>query len=61
MIDGVIPGSFRDPIGFIFFRNGTCYRQINLPYKENYDYLIDSGLYKKLTEAQLLILHDEVG
>ncbi len=60
MIDGVIPSSFRDPMGFIFFKEGICYRQVNPSYKENYDYLIDSGLYKKLTEAELLIPHEEV-
>lgn len=52
--------SFRDPSGFIFHRDGVLYRQINLSYKENYDLLISSGLYRKLTDGNLLIPHEEV-
>lgn len=56
-----IPSSFRDPSGFIFFRDSTVYRQVNAVYKENYDQLINSGLYKALVNAELLIPHQEVG
>ena len=49
--------SFRDPSGFVFYHEGTCYRQINPTYKENYDYLLESGLYEKLTNEGLLISH----
>lgn len=52
--------SFRDPNGFIFTQNGEVFRQINNSYKENYDYLISSGLYKKLTDNFLLIKHEEI-
>ncbi len=52
-------GSFRDPSGFLFFRDGTLYRQINKYYKENYDLLIGSGLYDKLVKEELLIPHEE--
>jgi len=38
----------------------VLYRQINLIYKENYDLLISSGLYKSLSESDLLIRHHEV-
>ena len=31
--------SFRDPCGFIFYRDGQIYRQINRIYKEDYDHL----------------------
>lgn len=51
--------SFRDPSGFIFIDNGILYRQINKVYKENYQLLIDSGLYKKLVDKKLLIAHQE--
>ncbi len=54
------PGSFRDPCGFIFKRNGRLFRQINKIYEENYRLLIDSGLYRKLTDEGLLISHEEV-
>ena len=51
--------SFRDPSGFVFYHEGTCYRQINPIYKENYDYLLESGLYEKLTNEGLLISHEK--
>jgi hypothetical protein len=56
----VISSSFRDPCGFIFNQEGSIYRQINKCYKENYDYLMSSGLYKTLVDADLLIPHVEV-
>ena len=55
------PSSFRDPSGFLFYRNGAIYRSINHIYKENYDQLMHSGLYKTLIDAELLIPHEEVG
>lgn len=55
-----LPGSFRDPSGFVFSLNGSIYRQINTYYKENYDLLIKSGLYNKLTSLGHLIPHQEV-
>ena len=55
----IIPGSFRDPSGFLFYREGAVYRQVNISYKENYDYLMDSGLYESLTNSSLLISHVE--
>lgn len=52
--------SFRDPSGFVFRCEGIVYRQINNFYKENYQLLIQSGLYKKLVQERLLIEHREV-
>jgi len=60
MSNGNLPSSFRDPSGFLFFRNGLIYRQVNAIYKENYDQLINSGLYKTLVDAKLLVPHNEV-
>ncbi|GAI82895.1 unnamed protein product, partial [marine sediment metagenome] len=57
--NGEIPSSFRDPSGFLFLRDGLIHRQVNTVYKENYDHLINSGLYKTLVDAELLIPHDE--
>jgi len=54
------PSSFRDPSGFLFYRDGSIYRQINTIYKENYDHLMNSGLYKALVDAGLLIPHKEI-
>lgn len=55
-----LPGSFRDPSGFLFMSNGILYRQINFTYKDNYDLLMNSGLYENLTESALIIRHDEI-
>jgi len=51
--------SFRDPSGFIFSHKGRVCRQINLVYAENYDHLMNSGLYASLVAKGLLIPHDE--
>ena len=56
----MISNSFRDPSGFIFVHDDKIYRQINRLYKENYDYLMESGLYNKLVNCKLLIPHEEV-
>jgi ribosomal protein L11 methylase PrmA len=58
--DGILPASFRDPSGFLFYRGGAIYRQINTAYKENYEHLINSHLYDALVESGLLISHEEV-
>ncbi|MDY0027420.1 MAG: hypothetical protein RBR58_00245 [Candidatus Humimicrobiaceae bacterium] len=55
-----VPGSFRDPCGFLFYRNNIIYRQVNNTYRENYDHLISSGLYDELVRSKLLIPHEEV-
>ena len=61
MIDYKVENSsFRDPSGFLFYHNQNIYRQINKSYKENYDQLIDSGLYDQLVQSGLLIPHKEV-
>jgi hypothetical protein len=41
-------------------RDGTLYRQINQTYQNNYQTLINSGLYDHLVSEQLLIPHEEV-
>jgi hypothetical protein len=56
-----LPSSFRDPSGFLFQQDGVIYRQVNLVYKDNYDHLMDSGLYQALVDDNLLIPHEEVG
>ena len=58
--DKSIPGSFRDPSGSLFYRNGFLYRQVNTVYKDNYDFLNNSGLYKALLDDELLVSHEEV-
>jgi len=56
----VDPGSFRDPAGFVYHRNGLLYRQINTVGRADYERLMASGLYQNLTEANLLVQHQEV-
>jgi ribosomal protein L11 methylase PrmA len=52
--------SFRDPSGFIFYKNNIIYRQINNHYKAEYEHLMNSGLYQKLVTENLLMSHKEV-
>src|SRR3989338_1282956 len=56
----MIMGSYRDPSGAIFIKNGKIYRSISKNYSENYNYFIDSGLYKRLVQEGLLISHLEI-
>lgn len=55
-----VPGSFRDPDGFLFQLNGSLYRQVNANYKDDYDLLTSSGLYDALIGEGLLVSHEEV-
>jgi ribosomal protein L11 methylase PrmA len=52
--------SFRDPSGFLFTHQGVLYRQVNQSYRQEFDKLVDSGLYAKLVKTGLLIHHEEV-
>jgi ribosomal protein L11 methylase PrmA len=52
--------SFRDPNGFIFYRDGTVYRQVNRKHATNFDHFIKSGLYESLVDAKSLVPHQEV-
>jgi ribosomal protein L11 methylase PrmA len=55
-----VPGSFRDPSGHVFVKDGVVYRAINPSYRPDYERLLDSGLYRALTDAGLLVAHEEV-
>jgi len=52
--------SFRDPDGFVFYRDGTLYRQINRKHENHYRQLVKSGLYEHLVDTQRLVPHREV-
>ena len=56
-----IESSYKDPSGFVFLKDGEIHRQINPCYYEFYDYFMNSGLYKGLTEREYLVAHEEVG
>jgi len=60
MTSRVNSGSFRDPSGFLFWQDGSLYRQVNTTYRDNYEHLMKSGLYEALTTDGLLIPHEEV-
>lgn len=55
-----IGGSFRDPSGSVFSADGVIYRQVNRSYRNQYDHLMQGGLYHDLTRRGLLIPHAEV-
>lgn len=55
-----VPGSFRDPAGFLFWHEGTLYRQVNPQGQQDYDALMSSGLYDELVSSGALIPHEEV-
>lgn len=57
--DVQVTASFRDPSGFLFWRDGVLYRQVNGRYAQDFDYLISSGLYDSLLKSKLLIPHTE--
>ncbi len=52
-----ISASFRDPSGFVYSQGGKILRQVNLIYKEDFDFMISSGLIEMLAEKKLLIPH----
>lgn len=52
--------SFRDPSGFLFWKEGLIYRNINLSYKKHYDFFMTSGLYESLVNQDFIVSHEEV-
>jgi hypothetical protein len=54
-----VPGSFRDPSGFLFVSEGTLYRQINSCYREHFELLVSSGLHQELVDAGMLVPHEK--
>jgi hypothetical protein len=58
--DRRVPASFRDPAGFLFWRDGELFRQVNRSYAADYEVLQKSGLYEELVADGLLIPHEEV-
>ena len=54
------PASFKDPAGFIFEANGKIYRQVNKVYGQQYQHLMESGLYNQLISGNQLIPHSTI-
>lgn len=56
----LMAASFRDPSGVVFKRRNKLYRQVRTSYAQQYDQLIESGLYDALVAEKLLLQHAEV-
>jgi len=54
------PSSYRDPSGFIYSEKEILYRQINPVYFEEYNKIVESGIYQKLFDKNWLISHSEI-
>ena len=55
-----IPGSFRDPSGFLFRRDGVLLRQVDARYAEAFEHAKSSGLFEELIRTKALVGHEEV-
>lgn len=53
-------GSFRDPSGFVFYKGGKVYRQINKSYRKDFQLFLDSGLYDRLKKEGLILSFKKV-
>ena len=53
-------GSFRDPSGLVFSKNGNIYRSIFEPGAKDFEEAQNAGIYDKLIEAGYLIDHNQV-
>ena len=56
-----VEGSFRDPSGFVYTRDGTLYRQINNSFRPAFETFLASGLYDELVRDRMLVPHEQVG
>jgi len=52
--------SFRDPSGFLYWQDGELYRFVDDSYKENFEHLLDSGLWEQLLKQNLVVNHKEI-
>jgi hypothetical protein len=63
-VDVVAPtrlaGSFRDPSGFVYRRDGEVLRQVSQSYAAEFDALLRTGLYDELSGNRLLTPHEEL-
>jgi ribosomal protein L11 methylase PrmA len=54
------PGSFRDPSGFVFWRDGRPYRQIQQRFASEWDAFVGSPLERRLIERGRLLPYETV-
>jgi hypothetical protein len=53
------PSSYRDPSGFLFYKDGILYRQVNKIFAPCFEMFMQSGLHDYLIKKQLLVT-DEI-
>ena len=56
----VHPSSFRDPSGYVFWKNGCLYRKIAKSGEKNWDDLVNSNFLSVLIDKELLIPHETI-
>ena len=56
-----VEGSFRDPSGFVYTRDGTLFRQVNRGFRQTFEAFLASGLCDELVRDGLLVPHEVVG
>ncbi len=61
MVWQAVEGSFRDPSGFVYTRDGTLFRQVNHSFRQPFEAFLSSGLYDELVRERLLVPHEQVG
>ena len=54
------PGSYRDPAGFVFRRDGEVYRQIASTFAEDWETYLESGLHERLVADGLALAFEDV-
>jgi hypothetical protein len=52
------PGSFRDPSGFVFRRDGILYRQVNRVFAEDWQAALDAKILAEWQESGRLVRHE---
>jgi len=52
-------GSFRDPSGYVFEKDGFILRSVNSIYKDHFETFVQSGLYQHLVESGSLLQFKE--
>src|SRR3954447_10219453 len=54
------PGSFRDPTGFVYRRDGILYRQINASHATGWELFRSTGLYNRVVANGWLVEQTDV-
>lgn len=52
--------SFRDPSGYVYYKNNKVFRIVNKSYYSDFEHFINSGLYDELLKKNLIIKHNIV-